>query len=153
MSGGVPIQRRVGRAECLLVHALVFVMGVVIILDATPLSKQSGYFPNFIGWSLVVLPSISAVSAMWQGVLATNEAPLARGWASLLLLAGFVFSSGHIGFLTSSLWFLPALAQLAGDRHGVRQALMTASFMALAWLVFKLLFAQTMPPELILGEL
>ncbi|MFV0245119.1 MAG: tripartite tricarboxylate transporter TctB family protein [Qingshengfaniella sp.] len=145
--------RRVGRSERLIVHALVLAGGVVILRDATSLSAQSAYFPIFVGWALILLSLISMAAALRTGPLPTDEAPFVTGALGLMLLGGFVFSSQTIGFLTSTLWFLPALALVGGERRVIRLGIMTLAFTALAYLVFTLLFAQPLPAELILGEI
>ena len=139
--------------ERLAVHALVGIGGAVVLLDSASLVMASGYFPAAIGVALVALSAVSMVSALSAGPLTTDEAPLGLGIAGLAMLFVFIWSSSQIGFLTSSLWMLPAMALLGGDRRWGRIALLTGAFVILAWIVFGLVFAQTFPPELILGEL
>lgn len=152
MSDGMP-EQRVGLLERLIVHALIIAGGVVILRETASLSDQSAYIPMFLGWGLIALSLLSAAATLRSAApRITDEAPLLKGGAALMLFAGFIYSSSHIGFLTSTLWFLPALAVLAGERRWLRLALMTIAFAIAAYLIFKLLFAQSLPTELILGE-
>lgn len=141
--------KTVTRAERLAVSALVLLGGVVILRDAASLSAQSSYFPLFVGVALMVLSVISSVASWRHGDKPTDEAGLTMGIGGLLLLGLFIFSAARIGFLTSTLWFLPALAVLGGERHWVRLVIITAIFSALVYAIFTLIFAQSLPPELI----
>lgn len=142
----------VRRLERLAVNALVLLGGVVILRDAVSLSAQSSHFPTFIGTALIVLSLLSAGATLRHGETSTDEAALATGCAALLLLGLFIFSASHIGFITSTIWFLPALALLGGERKWGRLAIMTLGFTLLVYVTFKLVFAQSLPVELILGE-
>ena len=74
------------------------------------------------------------------------------GLAGLLLLGVFIWSAQTIGFLTSALWFLPAMAILGGERRWLRLGLMTSGFVFIAYLTFHQLLAQSLPSEFILLE-
>lgn len=151
MSRGA-IEQRVGLAERLIAHGLVLAGGAVILWETASLSSQSARFPTLIGWGLIVLSLLSMAATLRARAVWTEEAPLTKGALGLGLLAGFVFSSQHAGFLTSVLWFLPAFALLAGERSASRLAVTTIAFTALAYLFFHLLFAQSLSAEWILGE-
>ena len=146
------IEQRVELAERLIAHGLVIAGGAVILWQTASLSSQSARFPAFIGWGLVILSLLSMAVTLRGRAIRTEEAPLTKGGLGLGLLAGFVFSSHHAGFLTSMLWFLPAFALLAGERSTARLAVTTIAFVAVAYLFFHLLLAQSLPAEWILGE-
>lgn len=146
---------KVTTAEKLFTNVAVAGSGGLILWDSLSLQGGSAYFPVTVGIALIVFSLISGLAVIRNAaaVTMTSEASLLHGMAGLVLTAGFVWSASTFGFLTSTLWFLPAMAVLGGERHWLRIVLMTLGFSAIAWLVFGLVFAQTMPPELIFGEL
>lgn len=141
----------VSRTERLIMHGGVGITGVVILWDTAALTGASAIFPRAIGGALVVVAIISAITALKTGRKESDEASLAKGLPGLVLLALYVFGSVQLGFLTSALWFIPALSLLGGERRPGYIALLTAGFIALMFLVFVLLFNQQLPPEFVLG--
>ena len=126
--------------------------GAVVLWEASGLPGASGYFPTAVGLSVMILSTISAVCTLGAEAPAVEETKLHTGLAGLLLLGVFIWSAQTIGFLTSALWFLPAMAILGGERHWLRLGLMTSSFVLLAYLIFHQLLLQSLPSEFILLE-
>lgn len=145
--------RTVSLVERLTIHGLVGLTGAVILWDTASLSGASAIFPRAIGAALICLAAISAVYAFRIRSPTTEEVGLAMGLSALVLLALYIWTSVRIGFVTSSLWFVPALALLGGERRAVHIALLTIGFVLAVLIVFEVLFKQPLPPELILGEL
>lgn len=145
---------KVSASERLAINVMVAGIGALILWDSASLAGASAYFPLAVGLGLIGVSALSAAHLLWRsrGDARTGEASLFHGLAGLALLAGFVASAGQLGFLTSALWFLPAMALLGGERHGWRVLLITLLFTLLAWALFRGIFAQTMPPEWILGD-
>lgn len=138
--------------ERLAVTALVASGGAVVLWRASGFPGVSGYFPTAIGLSVMILSAISAVRTVGAGPFMVEEARLGTGLAGLSLLGVFIWSAQNIGFLTSALWFLPAMAILGGERRWLRLALMTLGVVFAAWLIFYQLFSRPLPPEFILLE-
>lgn len=146
------MEEKVTASEQLAINLMVAAGGAVILWDGFSLPGNSAYFPVTVGAALIVLSLISAFHVIGKAAAITDEASLPRGLAGLALLVVFIWSAGSIGFLTSSLWFIPVMAVLGGERHWLRALLITFGFCLVAWLMFGLIFSQTMPPELIFGE-
>lgn len=138
--------------ERLTVTALVASGGAVVLWQASSFPGASGYFPTAIGLSVIILSAISAVWTVSAGSFVVEEARLGTGLTGLLLLGAFIWSAQNIGFLTSALWFLPAMAIVGGERRWFRLALMTLGVVFAAWLIFHQLFSRPLPPEFILLE-
>ncbi|KAA0011988.1 hypothetical protein F0A17_11860 [Billgrantia pellis] len=145
---------KVTARERLATNIMVAGIGALILWDSASLTGASAYFPVAVGVSLIAFSAISAINQILRtrDSARTSEASLIHGLAGLALLGLFVASASAMGFLTSALWFLPAMAMLGGERHGWRVVLITLLFTLLAWLLFHLVFAQSMPPEFIFGE-
>ncbi|MCF8481707.1 MAG: tripartite tricarboxylate transporter TctB family protein [Rhodospirillum sp.] len=143
----------VGRPERLLVHALVALGGAVILWETASLSSDSATFPGAVGLGLILFSVISAIATLRSVSAPTVEAPLVQGMIGLALLGAYVGSTVLAGFLTSALWFLPAMALVGGERRRSWLVAASAGFVLLAFVVFRLVFAQPFPPELILGEI
>lgn len=126
-------------------------IGGVIVFDGTRQSGASAYFPIAVGGAMIAL-SMVTIAALGRDVRLTDEAPLLKGFAGLVLLALFIGLAGHVGFLTASVVFIPVMALLGGDRNFLRIALGTVAFVVLAYAVFNLALSQPMPAELILGN-
>lgn len=139
--------------ERLTIFALVGVLGGVILWDAASLSGASAYFPRAVGGLTILISLVSAGAALRQTRSRTEEAPLRRGIPALLILAFYIYSASWIGFLSSLIWFVPAMAVLGGEKRLLRITLLTVCFGLAVFLVFGVLFNQPLPPELILGEL
>ncbi len=141
---------QVGAGERLLVHAAVAALGGAVLWDSFSQQGASAYFPTAIGCGLILLSAVSALKVVPRRLL-TSEATLVKGLGGLALLAVFALLAGEAGFLSTALLFIPAMALLGGDRNVPRVALATVSFVALAYVVFHVVFAQSFPPEFILG--
>lgn len=148
------VQAKVTASEKLAINLFVGCLGGLILWDSHTLQGDSAFFPVSIGIALIILSAISALHSVVRqtGASATEEASLGHGLAGLGLLALFVLSAAYLGFVTSSLWFLPAMAWLGGERTWPRIVVITLTFAVLISLLFHVLFSQTMPPELIFGE-
>ncbi|SDU15276.1 tripartite tricarboxylate transporter TctB family protein [Stappia sp. ES.058] len=136
--------------ERLAVALAVALAGGVVVFDGTRQAGASAYFPIAVGSAMIVLSAVS-VAGLGRDLRFTDEAPLLKGFAGLVLLAAFIGLSGQIGFLTASLAFIPAMAVLGGDRNVVRVVVGTLAFVVMAYVVFHLALAQPFPAELILG--
>ena len=136
--------------ERLIVAILVALLGAIIVWDGSRQVAESAYFPYAVGGALVVL-SLFTLLGHRQQASATDEAPLKKGLAGLLLLAAFIWLAGSIGFLTSALWFIPAMAYLGGERRWLHIVIGTVLFDVLAYVVFHLIFSHPFPAELIFG--
>lgn len=139
--------------ERLASHGLVALAGGIILWDTGSYSGASAYFPRTVGGALVALSAISSVVAFRKPAKDGSEAPLNRGIPGLILLFAYIWISQYVGFLTSTIWFVPALALLGGERRWAYFAILTAGFAAALFLVFVMLFKQPLPPELIFGEI
>lgn len=144
---------KVTEGEKLTINLMVAAAGVVIVWDSQSLQGGSAYFPLTVGLALIILSVMSAIHLLRHFIGSkTSEASLPHGIAGLLLALLYLWSAQSIGFITSALWFLPLMAVLGGERRWRFIVGITLCFALLVWLVFGLVFAQTMPPELIFGE-
>ncbi len=145
---------KVSASEQLAINVMVAGIGALILWDSASLEGGSAYFPLAVGLGLIGMSVVSAGYLLWRrsGDTRTGEATLFHGLAGLALLGGFVASAGQLGFLTSTLWFLPAMSILGGERNWWRVLLITLLFTLLAWVLFRGIFAQTLPPEWIFGD-
>lgn len=148
------VQAKVTASEKLAINLFVAGLGGVFLWDSQSLQGGSAYFPISIGVALVILSALSALNTVMtkEGGTSTEEASLVHGMAGLVLLGLFVLGATFLGFVTSSLWFLPAMAWLGGEKKWSRIGVITLTFAFLTTLLFHVLFSQTMPPELIFGE-
>lgn len=144
---------KVAAGERLAINLMIAAVGGVIVWDSQSLHGGSAYFPLTVGFALIALSVVSVIHLLRHfSASTTSEASLPLGIVGLVLAVLYLWSAQSIGFITSALWFLPLMALLGGERRWPFIAGMTLCFALLAWLVFGLVFAQTMPPELIFGE-
>lgn len=137
--------------ERLAVCLVVALVGGIVVWDGFCQVGAGGYFPLAVGGAMIVLSAIS-ILGMDRMAMATDEAPLSKGIAGLVLLTAFIALAGNIGFLTASILFVPAMALLGGDRSVLRILVGTAAFVLVAYAVFNVAFSQPFPAELILGR-
>jgi hypothetical protein len=126
-------------------------IGGVIVWDGARQVGASAYFPMAVGGAMVALSAVT-LAKLGGALRITDEAPLAKGFAGLALLALFVGLASYGGFLTASIVFIPAMALLGGDRNYPRIAVGTIAFVILAYLIFNLALSQPLPAELIFGD-
>ncbi|OCW59578.1 tripartite tricarboxylate transporter TctB family protein [Hoeflea olei] len=137
--------------ERLATSLAVALIGGVIIWDGARQTGESAYFPIAVGGAMVALSAIT-IAKLDRATRFSDEAPLAKGFAGLVMLGLFIWLAGHVGFLTSSLLLIPAMALLGGDRNVLRMTIGTIAFVGLAYLVFNLALSQPLPAELIFGD-
>lgn len=143
-------ERQVHLWERITATLSVAVFGAVMVWDGNQQVAESSYFPVVVGIALIVLSAFS-LFGMRELVVHSDEAPLLKGLIGLVMFAIFIALSNIIGFLTSSIILIPAMAYLGGERRFLRIVTGIILFDVAAYLVFSLLFSHPFPTELILG--
>lgn len=143
----------VKRQERLIVTVIVGLFGAVVFWEGTRQVGDSAVYPLVVGGAIMVMSFFSILGIWLKPLLFTDEAPLKTGFLGLALVGVFIALSATIGFLTTSLLFLPTMAYLGGERRKLAILAGTMAFVVGAYLIFNLILSHPLPAELIFGEL
>lgn len=119
--------------------------------EASGIRPAAAMFPSLI---IMALGFFSVVYLV-RSVLAGGATPpvFARGWVFVVVMALtllYVNAVVRIGYVTSTLVFIPLLAWVIGFRRPVYIAVTTLVYLACVYVLFELLFGRPLPSEALL---
>lgn len=138
--------------------ALVSLMFSVLgLIEAWGYSGEGGMMPRAVMFVMVALSGIWCLQSVRRigqssGQLITATPQQLRG-AALLAIAGFalLFGMQYLGFFTTAVVILPAVAFGLGYRNPMGLAITTVLFMLLLIVVFRFFLAVPLPAERLLS--
>lgn len=132
---------------------------IVCLLAATVFYASGNYaaeaaaFPRLISGLMFICGAAIFARSFFR-----SEAPLAVDWAMASRVAVvavativYVFAFRYVGFVTSSIIFIPAICYYLGFRSLVTIAISTVVFIAAVYYAFTKLFGTQLPTDLILS--
>jgi putative tricarboxylic transport membrane protein len=135
------------------IAVVVFILAGAMFLEAGQLPFEAGLFPRLV----TAIMLIAAIAMFARSFAASGRAPaepvFINGRLLAITLAAtvlYVIAVGTVGYFTSSLVFVPAIAYALGLRHHKAIAIGTVLFVAFLYLVFVRIFQLPMPREMLL---
>jgi hypothetical protein len=159
LSGAAETRRGPGRepglregSRDMIAATLLLVLTCVFWWDSTAISAaEARMFPRLVLLALAALGLLLFLRGLRAGPEAA-ETPVISALPAFAAFLGatavYGVAVGWIGFFTASLVYIPVVARLIGLRALWLNALVTAVFLLVTWLVFVGLFARPLPAEL-----
>jgi hypothetical protein len=129
--------------------AFVFAAGIFIMAGSYP--PSTALFPRAVALFMMVAAGLLTVRGFFRS---SPHDPLPR--KTLLLIAAvilltlvYIVCVDYLGFITSSLVFIPVTAYLLGARNLLLMAVTAVIFISAIAFLFKIVFGVPLPPEYI----
>jgi len=145
----------VGRKHTETVAALILVgFSVFAWSEASEITGGAGIFPRLI---IYVLTFFSLVYLVRSIVVARPTARVVEnvGIFAILLIASVIYINGvtYLGYVTSSLIFIPLVTWVIGFRRPLYILLVTLIYILSVYVLFEVIFDRPLPSELLLEQL
>lgn len=119
--------------------------------EASAIRGPAAFFPS------VIIGALGALSLIYltRSVLAgrSGEAMFERGFVFVAVLGlslVYVYAVAHVGYVSSTLVFIPALAWVIGFRRPTYLAVTTVVYIASVYVTFEIVFQRPLPSEMLL---
>jgi putative tricarboxylic transport membrane protein len=140
-------------AQDRVIAIVVFILAGLMFLQAGRLPFEAGLFPRLVT-AVMLLAAVAMFARSFVGSGRAEAEPLFINWQllaiTLVATVLYVIAVRTIGYFTSSLVFVPAIAYSLGLRKHRAIAVGTLLFVALIYLVFVRIFQLPMPREMLL---
>lgn len=119
--------------------------------EASMIRGAASFFPSLVIGALGIFSLIYLTRSVLAG--RPEEPVFVRGWvfvAALAISLVYVNAVAHIGYVTSTVVFIPVLAWVIGFRRPVYLAVTTVGYIICVYVMFELVFRRPLPSELLL---
>ena len=135
------------------IAVVVFILAGAMFLQAGKLPFEAGLFPRLVT-AVMLMAAVAMFARSFMGPGGARAEPVFINWPllaiTLIMTMLYVIAVHAIGYFTSSVVFVPAIAYALGLRDHRVIAAGTVLFVAFLYLVFVRVFQLPMPREMLL---
>ena len=135
------------------IAVVVFILAGAMFLQAGKLPFEAGLFPRLVT-AVMLMAAVAMFARSFMGPGGARAEPVFINWPllaiTLIMTVLYVIAVRAIGYFTSSVVFVPAIAYALGLRDHRAIAAGTVLFVAFLYLVFVRVFQLPMPREMLL---
>jgi hypothetical protein len=135
------------------IAVVVFILAGAMFLQAGKLPFEAGLFPRLVT-AVMLMAAVAMFVRSFMGPGGAKAEPVFVNWPllaiTLIMTVLYVIAVRAIGYFTSSVVFVPAIAYALGLRDHRAIAAGTVLFVAFLYLVFVRVFQLPMPREMLL---
>ncbi len=129
---------------------VIFILSAAIFLTSRQYPADAALFPELITGAMMLASIGIVVRGIIRprpGIAALDAAGTRRVLAVIGLTVLYVVGVANVGYVTSSIVFIPLTAWVLGSRQYLVLAIVTAVFLAILVWLFVFVFSVQLPPE------